>query len=245
MTASSGLISTVHDYAQFDLALLNRIVVRPDTLAEAWRPPTDLAGRPLPHGLGWFVQQYGGDQVVWQFGTGDSGSSSIVITLPARGVSLIMAANSTGLVKSFALEKGDVTTSPFARIFLVAATRSVRRLVRVGLVGMLLALVPATARAEWQLKPFGGITFGGDTTFVNLDQEAGKPKLNLGVSGLWQGEIFGLEGDVATTAGFFSGDEKLILKSHVATVTGNLVVAMPKRIAQGRIAACTAFSDSE
>ena len=107
-----------------------------------------------------------------------------------------------------------------------------RRLVRVGLVGVLLALVPATARAEWQLKPFGGITFGGDTTFVNLDQEAGKPKLNLGVSGLWQGEIFGLEGDVATTAGFFSGDEKLILKSHVATVTGNLVVAMPKRIAQ-------------
>jgi len=97
---------------------------------------------------------------------------------------------------------------------------------------MLLALVPATARAEWQLKPFGGITFGGDTTFVNLDHEAGKPKLNLGVSGLWQGEIFGLEGDVATTAGFFSGDEKLILKSHVATVTGNLVVAMPKRIAQ-------------
>lgn len=107
-----------------------------------------------------------------------------------------------------------------------------RRLVRVGLVGVLLALVPATARAEWQLKPFGGITFGGDTTFVNLDQEAGKPKLNLGVSGLWLGEIFGLEGDVATTAGFFSGDEKLILKSHVATITGNLVVAMPKRIAQ-------------
>jgi len=123
LTASSGLISTVHDYAQFDLALRNRIVVRPDTLAEAWRPPTDLAGRPLPHGLGWFVQQYGGDQVVWQFGTGDSGSSSIVITLPARGVSLIMAANSTGLVKSFALEKGDVTTSPFARIFLSLFTR--------------------------------------------------------------------------------------------------------------------------
>ena len=61
--------------------------------------------------------------MVWQFGTGDSGSSSIVITLPARGVSLIMAANSTGLVKSFALEKGDVTTSPFARIFLSLFTR--------------------------------------------------------------------------------------------------------------------------
>lgn len=124
LTPSTGLISTVHDYAQFDLALRNRIIVQPDTLAEAWRPPSDAAGRALPHGLGWFVQQYGGDQVVWQFGTGgDSGSSSIVITLPARGVSLIMAANSTGLVKSFALEKGDVTTSPFARIFLSLFTR--------------------------------------------------------------------------------------------------------------------------
>jgi CubicO group peptidase (beta-lactamase class C family) len=123
LTPSAGLISTVHDYAQFDLALRNRIIVRPETLAEAWRASADLTGKPLPHGLGWFVQQYVGDQVVWQFGTGDSGSSSMVVTLPARGVSLIMVANSTGLVKSFALEKGDVTTSPFARIFLSLFTR--------------------------------------------------------------------------------------------------------------------------
>jgi len=101
---------------------------------------------------------------------------------------------------------------------------------------MLLALVPATARAEWQLKPFGGITFGGETTFVDPDHQIGEVKLNLGVSGLWLGDVFGLEGDVATTAGFFNGDpdllSTLILKSHVATVTGNVVVAMPKRIAQ-------------
>lgn len=100
----------------------------------------------------------------------------------------------------------------------------------------MLALAPSAARAEWQLKPFGGVTFGGDTTFVNFDDAAGKPKLNLGVSGLWLGEMFGLEGDVATTAGFFSGDQNsrqtLILRSHVATVTGNVVVALPKRIAQ-------------
>jgi hypothetical protein len=100
----------------------------------------------------------------------------------------------------------------------------------------LLALVPASAHAEWQAKPFGGITFGGSTTFVDLDDTAGEPKFNLGASVLWQGEVFGVEGDVSTTAGYFSGDSKLpstlILRSHVATVTGNVVVALPRRVAQ-------------
>ena len=124
LTPSTGLISTVHDYAQFDVALRGGILVRPETLAEAWRVPADAAGRGLPHGLGWFVQAYNSDTVVWQFGSGgENGSSSMVVTLPARGVSLVLAANSTGLVKSFPLDKGDVTTSPFARIFLSLFTR--------------------------------------------------------------------------------------------------------------------------
>lgn len=103
---------------------------------------------------------------------------------------------------------------------------------RLGTLALALALAPATARAEWQVKPFGGITFGGSTTFVNLDDAAGKPKFNLGISTVWLGNVVGLEGDVATTSGFFSGEQKLILKSHVATVTGNVVVALPKHIAQ-------------
>lgn len=124
LSPSTGLISTVHDYAQFDIALRGGILVQPESLAEAWRVPADSAGRALPHGLGWFVQAYNSDTVVWQFGTGgENGSSSMVITLPARGVSLVMAANSSGLAKSFPLDKGDVTTSPFARIFLSLFTR--------------------------------------------------------------------------------------------------------------------------
>ena len=111
------------------------------------------------------------------------------------------------------------------------------RLLRSGVILLAVASVPKTANAEWQLKPFGGITFGGGTTFYSdLDKAAGKRKLNLGVSALWLGEVVGLEGDVATTAGFFSGDSasesRLILRSHVATVTGNVVVALPKRLAQ-------------
>ena len=112
-----------------------------------------------------------------------------------------------------------------------------RRLIRVGILLVSVAILPATARAEWQVKPFGGVTFGGSTTLlIDLDEQAGQPKLNLGVSGLWLGNVFGLEGDVATTAGFFSGDpgspDTLVLRSHVATVMGNAIVAMPKSISQ-------------
>ena len=111
-----------------------------------------------------------------------------------------------------------------------------RRFIRLGFLFVSLAFAPATAGAEWQVKPFGGVTFGGSTTLlIDLDNQAGQPKLNLGVSGLWLGNVFGVEGDVATTAGFFSGDPSsspLVLRSHVATVMGNAIVAMPKSISQ-------------
>lgn len=124
ITPATGLVTTVRDYAQFDLALRSGLLMQPETLAEAWRAPIDPAtGKALPHGLGWFVQNYNGDSVIWQFGAGDTGSSSMVVTLPSRGLTLVMAANSTGLVKSFPLAKGDVTTSPFARTFLSLFTR--------------------------------------------------------------------------------------------------------------------------
>ena len=105
-------------------------------------------------------------------------------------------------------------------------------LLRPGHLALCLLLLAAPARAEWQVKPFGGVTFGGSTTFVDLDRAAGDPKLNLGASVLVIGNVVGLEGDVATTSGFFNGRSKLVLKSHVATATGNVVVALPKRMAQ-------------
>ena len=117
LTPSSGLVTTVRDLAKFDLALRGGFVF-PETLAEAWSAPADSAGRPLPHGLGWFVQTYRGEKVVWQFGVGENASSSLMITLPARGLTLIIMANSDRLVRSFRLGDGDVSLSPFARLFL-------------------------------------------------------------------------------------------------------------------------------
>jgi CubicO group peptidase (beta-lactamase class C family) len=115
---ASGLISTVRDYARFDVALRAGNIVKPSTLALAWTAPTDRNGRTLPHGMGWFVQNYYGEKIVWQFGQGDNASSSLVVIVPARGLTLVLLANSDGLSKSLGLENGDVTSSPFAKLFL-------------------------------------------------------------------------------------------------------------------------------
>jgi CubicO group peptidase (beta-lactamase class C family) len=118
-TPASGLISTVRDLARFDLALRkDGVLLQTQTLALAWTPPVDRIGRRLPHGLGWFLQSYNGEPIVWQFGASDNGSSSIILTAPTRGLTLILLANSSGLARPFSLEAGDVTVSPFARLFL-------------------------------------------------------------------------------------------------------------------------------
>ena len=118
LTPSGGLISTVRDLALLDLSLKNGVLLRPDTRAAGWQAPLDLNSRPLPHALGWFVQGYRGEIVAWQFGLGDGASSSLIVTLPARGLTLILLANSDGLTKPFGLHNGDLTTSPFGRVFL-------------------------------------------------------------------------------------------------------------------------------
>ncbi len=116
--AASGLISNVLDFAQFDLAIRNNILFSPDTLAMAWTNPVNANGQLLPHGMGWFVQTYNGEPVVWQFGVQPNAASSLVLTLPNRQITLILLANSDGLAKPASLSAGDVTVSPFARVFL-------------------------------------------------------------------------------------------------------------------------------
>jgi len=119
LTPGTGLVSTVRDIARFDLSLRSGVIVRLDTLTNAWQAPVGAKGQRLPHGYGWFVQNFNGQPVVWQFGTGDTGSSSLVVTLPARALTIILLANSNGLAKtSPALSAGDLTVSPFGRLIL-------------------------------------------------------------------------------------------------------------------------------
>lgn len=118
LTPASGVVSTVRDVAQFALALRQGLIVRPETLAQAWRPPVGPDGQRLPHGLGWFVQSYNGETVVWQFGVSPGASSSLIVTVPGRGLTLVLLANSDGLSWPFPLADGELTVSPFGRLFL-------------------------------------------------------------------------------------------------------------------------------
>jgi hypothetical protein len=104
--------------------------------------------------------------------------------------------------------------------------------VRAGLLMLALVAVPARASAEWQIKPFLGVTFGANTTFNDLDHAAGNSRVAVGVSGMLIGEIIGIEADVGHTPGLFdgSGPSRLVLQSGVTTITGNLVVAMPRHL---------------
>jgi CubicO group peptidase (beta-lactamase class C family) len=112
---ANGLIASARDLAQFDRGL--SLHLRPDTLASAW---TNVAhnGVATPFGLGWFVQTYNGEKLVWHFGYVPDAYSSLMLKVPGRRLTLILLANSDGLSAPFALHEGDITSSLFARTFL-------------------------------------------------------------------------------------------------------------------------------
>ena len=92
---------------------------------------------------------------------------------------------------------------------------------------------PLRASAEWQLKPFVAGTYGGDTTYTLVRQSDNYGHVAFGVTGMWLGEVFGVEGDWGHTPQFFNGPEApLVTDSGVTTVTGNVVVAIPRTLAQ-------------
>ena len=122
--AAGGLVSTVRDLAKLDAALDpnatidTSVLLRPETLAAAWNPAGERGGVTSPMGLGWFVQSYKGERIVWHFGYVLNGYSSLIVKVPARGLTFILLANGDGLSAPFQLQSGDVTRSLFATLFL-------------------------------------------------------------------------------------------------------------------------------
>ena len=125
INAAGGLVSTVRDLARFDRALDaadDGGLLQTGTIVGAWTPAAEPGGSPSPMGLGWFVQYYKGERVVWHFGNVPNAYSSLILKLPARNMTFILLANSDGLSAPFELAQGDVTKSLFAALFLKLAT---------------------------------------------------------------------------------------------------------------------------
>jgi len=139
MDASNGMVSTANDLAQLQIELNRRngVPLSFTTLDQMWsnavfRVPSGntMASIVMPTGLGWFATTESGQRLVWTFGhIPDAGSALIVkITCPPpvatasqcidRRLTLILLANSPGLVQGYNLENADVTSSPFVKVFL-------------------------------------------------------------------------------------------------------------------------------
>jgi len=73
---------------------------------------------PTPTGIGWFVQNASGEPLVWTFGHIPGASSALIVKMPRKNLTLILLSNSDGLAAGYNFEQGDVTTSPFVKVFL-------------------------------------------------------------------------------------------------------------------------------
>lgn len=99
------------------------------------------------------------------------------------------------------------------------------------LVAVLLLSTAATARAEWLVKPFAGVKFGGSTNLSTLS--ASSRKSVFGVSTALIGEIVGVEMDVAYLPGYFEGTTAAAkVTSSISTFTGNVIIALPRRMTE-------------
>ncbi|MGH9218541.1 MAG: serine hydrolase domain-containing protein, partial [Vicinamibacterales bacterium] len=121
--ASGGLVATARDLHEFEKALDHGVPLSSTTLRnQMWNPAivNDALGNRIttPTGLGWFVQNASGEKLVWTFGHIPDASSALILKVPSKNLTLIMLSNSGGLANTFNFEQGDVTTSPFVKVFL-------------------------------------------------------------------------------------------------------------------------------
>ena len=66
----------------------------------------------------YWEQNYKNEPLVWQFDFTRDVASSLIVKLPARGLTFIVLANSDGLTRTSNLAAGDAQSSPFVKLFL-------------------------------------------------------------------------------------------------------------------------------
>lgn len=98
-------------------------------------------------------------------------------------------------------------------------------------------LLPATATAEWHFTPLIGLAFKGATNINDIEQGAEETHKNFGgaVALLGSG-IFGVEGIVTWTPGFFENDDSpfqgAVAESRAISLMGNVVLTTPRNLTE-------------
>ena len=99
---------------------------------------------------------------------------------------------------------------------------------------LLLAPAPARAQTDLLIVPFIGIKFEGNTSIALGETTVGEKKVTFGASTMLLGDgFFGVEADIDQTPQFFGpGERQTISGSAVTTLTGNVIIAVPRGITQ-------------
>jgi hypothetical protein len=99
--------------------------------------------------------------------------------------------------------------------------------------GVLLASSPQAYAEEWQMKPFLGVTFGSNTTFVDLAEGTERKHTAVGTGVVLLGDIVGVEADFGYMPGFFQGSgNNLVVRSSALSLTGNVMLTLPRRVTE-------------
>jgi CubicO group peptidase (beta-lactamase class C family) len=121
--AAGGVITTVLDLARFDVALDQGKLISAESRAAMMTPMRSNTGAALPYGVGWFVQEYQGQTLVWHSGWWEDAYSALYLKIPALDLSFILLANSEGIWWDNPLDRAEVHRSRFAQAFLRAFVR--------------------------------------------------------------------------------------------------------------------------
>ena len=91
---------------------------------------------------------------------------------------------------------------------------------------------PARAQTDLLIIPFVGLKLGGHTSIAIGEPTVGEKKLTFGVSTMLLTDKFlGVEADLEHTPQFFGpGLRRTVSSSLVTTLTGNVIIAVPKAI---------------
>jgi CubicO group peptidase (beta-lactamase class C family) len=116
-STAAGLISSMDDMLKYASAYDASLLLSDDLKEKVFSPMISNAGKKLPYGLGWFIQEKEGMKFTWHYGYW-VGMSSLIIRVPEKNLTFVLMANSDMLSAPYPLGNGDIWVSPYAKEFL-------------------------------------------------------------------------------------------------------------------------------
>ena len=119
LNASSGVIASVLDLAQYSNALDAGDILSPALREKMWTPAIDADGQPAPYANGWFVQTWNGQRLVWHTGWWPDAYAGIFLKAPDAGWTLIALGNTDGVHHDIdTLTQAQIEAAPLPAKFL-------------------------------------------------------------------------------------------------------------------------------